>query len=48
VKIGGRIYISAGAFHTPELLMKSGIGRNGVVVDNEEVCLATTNMLHEV
>lgn len=37
VKIGGRIYISAGAFHTPELLMKSGIGRNGVVVDNDEV-----------
>jgi choline dehydrogenase-like flavoprotein len=39
VKIGGRIYITAGAFHTPELLMKSGIGRDGVVVDNEEVCL---------
>jgi choline dehydrogenase-like flavoprotein len=39
VKIGGRIYISAGAFHTPELLMKSGIGRDGVVVENDEVRL---------
>jgi choline dehydrogenase-like flavoprotein len=37
VKRGGRIFLSAGAFHTPELLMKSGIGPDGTVVDNNEV-----------
>jgi choline dehydrogenase-like flavoprotein len=41
VKRGGRIFLSAGAFHTPELLMKSGIGPDGNVVDNSEVRIKT-------
>jgi choline dehydrogenase-like flavoprotein len=41
VKESGRIYLAAGAFHTPELLMKSGIGKGGDRVDNPEVrCVA--------
>jgi choline dehydrogenase-like flavoprotein len=34
---GGRIYLSAGAFHTPEILLKSGIGPNGRVFRNPNV-----------
>jgi choline dehydrogenase-like flavoprotein len=37
VKPGGRIYLSAGAIHTPALLMRSGIGPNGDVFDNSQV-----------
>jgi GMC oxidoreductase len=37
VKEGGRIFLAAGAFHTPELLIRSGIGPGGRVVDNKEV-----------
>ena len=35
----GRIYLTAGVFRTPELLMKSGIGKGGSKVDNPEVRL---------
>lgn len=38
VKKKGRIYISAGAFHTPELLIKSGIGPQGDKAMNDQVC----------
>ena len=37
VKDGGRIYLAAGAFHTPILLMKSGIKKNGEVYNNDQV-----------
>ena len=37
VKPGGRIYIASGAFHTPAVLMRSGVGPNGNKVDNSEV-----------
>jgi choline dehydrogenase-like flavoprotein len=37
VQAQGRIYISAGAFHTPKLLLKSGIGPNGDKVVNSKV-----------
>jgi GMC oxidoreductase len=37
VKAEGRIYISSGALHTPELLLKSGIGPSGKKVTNTEV-----------
>lgn len=37
VKEHGRIYLSAGIFHTPELLLRSGIGPNGSTYDNPEV-----------
>ena len=37
VKKEGRIYLSAGALHTPELLIKIGIGPNGARVDNSNV-----------
>jgi choline dehydrogenase-like flavoprotein len=37
VKAHGRIYISAGAFHTPKLLLTSGIGPNGDKVVNAKV-----------
>jgi len=33
----GRIYLAASAFHTPALLIKSGIGRSGFIFDNPEV-----------
>jgi choline dehydrogenase-like flavoprotein len=37
VKEMGRIYLAAGAFHTPELLMKSEIKKGGNVYDNDQV-----------
>ena len=37
VKVGGRIYASGGAMHTPVLLMNSGIGPRGNRVDNPQV-----------
>jgi hypothetical protein len=37
IKKGGRIFLSAGAFHSPVLLMKSGIGPGGWNVDNPDV-----------
>jgi GMC oxidoreductase len=37
IKAQGRIYISAGAFHTPELLLKSGIGPHDGKVVNAKV-----------
>jgi len=37
VKSEGRIYLAAGAFHTPELLIKSGIGPDGRRVKNPNV-----------
>lgn len=37
VKKGGRIYLTSGAFNTPKLLMKSGIGEDGAIVDNPQV-----------
>ena len=36
VRQGGRIYLTAGAIHTPALLMKSGIGPGGERIDNKE------------
>lgn len=41
VKSGGRIYLTAGPFHTPELLIKSGIGPGGELVDNAEASTIT-------
>lgn len=45
VRAGGRIYLAGGAVHTPELLMKSGIGGGGAKVDNPEVraCVRAPN-----
>ena len=37
VRFGGRIYISSGVIYTPHLLINSGIGPNGNVVDNFNV-----------
>jgi choline dehydrogenase-like flavoprotein len=37
VRYGGRIYISSGVIHTPHVLINSGIGPNGTVVDNPNV-----------
>lgn len=37
VKLQGRIYLAGGAFHTPEILLKSGIGPGGKRVDNPNV-----------
>ena len=37
VKAEGRIYLAAGALRTPDLLMKSGIGKDGRKVTNAEV-----------
>jgi choline dehydrogenase-like flavoprotein len=37
VRYGGRIYISSGVIHTPHVLINSGIGPNGNVVDNPNV-----------
>jgi choline dehydrogenase-like flavoprotein len=37
VKSEGRIYLSSGALHTPELLLKSGIGPSGRKVKNAKV-----------
>ena len=37
VKTGGRIYLSAGAFHTPRLLVESGIGPGGPIHYNNQV-----------
>mmetsp|Transcript_17433 Transcript_17433/g.37653 ORF Transcript_17433/g.37653 Transcript_17433/m.37653 type:complete len:606 (+) Transcript_17433:110-1927(+) len=37
IKDNGRIYLSGGAFHTPQLLMNSGIKEGGDIYDNPEV-----------
>jgi len=37
VKPEGRIYVAGGALHTPEILMRSGVGPSGNKVDNSEV-----------
>jgi choline dehydrogenase-like flavoprotein len=37
VKPGGRIFVSGGAIHTPMILMRSGVGQNGTVVNNDKV-----------
>ena len=37
VKAGGRIYLSAGAIHTPRLLVESGIGPDGTIYNNKQV-----------
>ena len=37
IKKNGRVFLAAGAFHTPELLMKSGIGEGGVIYNNPQV-----------
>jgi len=37
VKPEGRIYVAGGAFHTPEILLRSGVGPNGNKVDNSKV-----------
>lgn len=37
VRYGGRIYISSGVIHTPHVLINSGIGPNGTVVNNFNV-----------
>lgn len=42
VKDQGRIYLSAGAIHTPDLLIRSGIGPNGTKFDNPNVRVAVT------
>ena len=37
IRNSGRIYLTAGAIHTPRLLVQSGIGPKGDIVDNELV-----------
>lgn len=37
VKEHGRIFLAAGAFHTPEILIKSGVGPGGHRVNNKQV-----------
>jgi choline dehydrogenase-like flavoprotein len=44
VKAEGRIYLTSGALHTPELLLKSGIGPSGRKVKSSEVRMS---MQHE-
>ena len=36
-KKNGRIYLAAGALHSPKILIKSGIGKDGAVINNPEV-----------
>jgi choline dehydrogenase-like flavoprotein len=45
VKNSGKIFLAAGAFHTPELLIKSGIGPGGAKYDNAEVRVPVLTIL---
>lgn len=44
VNEGGRIFLAAGAIHTPVLLMKSGIGKAGEIYDNDKVGQLVANV----